>query len=305
MNSRLILSTKFQAPNTKQNRSTNSKKVSNLCFDFLNLFGIWNLEFGIFLLFFLLPNLIFSQNEIRKVENSTFQRGEFLKYKVYYDSWMTYYLTAGYGTLEIDPEPVSLNGRETYHVTLLGNSVGLFSFFYKVRDRFETYIDTQGLMPWKFIRSTHEGSYKREDEVLFDQLGSTAHSLRAVKEITPYVQDIVSAFYYMRTWNFDTAKVNDEYFLDFFLDDSLYHSKIIYLGREKMKTDFGELDCMKFKPMVASGDLFHEPYPAVLWVTDDNNKIPVLIRSAVFIGSVKIELVDYKGLRYPLGEKVQ
>jgi hypothetical protein len=269
------------------------------------LFGIWNFEFGIFLLFFLLPNLIFSQNDIRKIENATFQRGEFLKYKIFYDSWMTYYLTAGYGTLEIDSQPVNINGRETYHIKVLGNSAGLFNLFYKVHDRLETFIDEEGMMPWKFIRSTHEGSYKREDEVMFDHQNKKAHSMRAVKDITPYVQDIVSAFYYMRTWNFDTAKVNDEYFLDFFLDDSLYHSEIIFLGREKVKTDFGEISCMKFKPLVAVGELFQEPYPAELWVTDDKNKIPVLIRSAVFIGTVKIELVEYKGLRYPLGENVR
>ena len=243
--------------------------------------------------------LSFSQNEFRKVPNETFIPGEFLKYRVYYDSWMTANITAGYGTMEIDPLLITTNGRETYHITVTGNSVGLFSLFFKVRDRFETFVDTQGMMPLKFLRKTREGGYKRDDEVTFDHVRKTAVSKRAKKEITPYVQDIVSAFYYVRTWDFDTAEVNDAYYLDFFLDDSLYHSEIIFEGRGWVETEFGNIYCMKFKPKVAVGEIFQEPYPMELWVSDDRNKIPVMMRSAVFIGSVKIELVEYNGLRYP------
>lgn len=251
------------------------------------------------LLFFIIPILVLGQNEFRKVQNETFLPGEFLKYRVYYDSWMTSWMTAGYGTMEVDPKPERVNGRETYHITVKGNSAGLFTVFYKVRDRFESYIDKEGFMPLKFIRRTHEGGYVRDDEVTFDHIGQIAQSRRATEEIPPYVQDIVSAFYYVRTWNFDTAEVNDTYYLDFFLDDSLYHSEIIFLGREYVATDFGKIYCMKFKPRVAVGEIFQEPYPMELWVSDDRNKIPVLMRSAVFIGSVKIELVEHRGLRYP------
>lgn len=253
----------------------------------------------LFLLFFL-PIILLSQNSFRKVENETFMPGEYLKYRVFYDSWMTSWMTAGFGTTEIDSELVNTNGRETYHITVIGNSAGLFNIFFKVRDRFETYVDREGMMPLKFVRRTREGSYKKDDEVLFDHIREKAKSTRATKEITPYVQDIVSAFYYMRTWNFDTAEVNDAYYFDFFLDDSLYHSEVIFLGREWVNTDFGKIYCMKFKPLVAVGDVFKDPYPMELYVSDDRNKIPVLMRSAVFIGSVKIELVEYRGLRYPL-----
>jgi hypothetical protein len=250
-----------------------------------------------------LPLVAFGQNDYRKVENNAFQHGEFLKYRVFYDSWMTYWMTAGIGTTEIAPEPVIVDGRETYHITVHGNSAGVFNLFFKVRDRFESFVDKEGLMPLKFIRYTREGGYKKDDLVRFDHRYKKAYSTRKVKDITPYVQDIVSAFYYVRTWNFDTAKVNDRYLLDFFLDDSLYHGEIVFLGREKVKTDFGTLDCMRFKPRVAVGEVFADPYPMELWVTDDKNKIPVLMKSAVFIGSVKIELVEYRGLKWPLGSQ--
>ena len=118
------------------------------------------------------------------------------------------------------------------------------------------------------------------------------------------MQDIVSAFYYMRTIDFTNAEPNQEYMLDFFLDDSAYVSKIVYLGKEIVETKFGKFRCLKFKPMVAQGEIFHEPYPMVLWVTDDRNKAPILVKSAVIVGSVKIELIKIEGLKYPMDARL-
>lgn len=210
-------------------------------------------------------------------------------------------MTAGYGTIEVKPEQVEINGRPTYHIEVNGKSANVFNVFFKVHDKYETFVDEEALMPLKFIRYTREGGYKKDDTVYFDHENLKATSMRKVKDITKYIQDIVSAFYYVRTWDFDTAKVGDTWLVDFFLDDSLYHSQIVFQGRGRVKTDFGELKCMKFKPSVATGEVFTDPYPMELWVTDDKNKIPVLMKSAVFIGSVKIELIEYKGLKWPMG----
>lgn len=239
----------------------------------------------------------------RKVENISFNRGEFVRYRVYYDSWLTAWMTAGYGTMKVHEEPVVINERETYHIIVEGNSAGMFNWFYKVRDRFETFMDEEAMVPLKFIRRTREGSYVKDDDVIFDHGERYAQSRYKKKEIPLYVQDIVSAFYYLRNFEFDTAVANDEYFIDFWLDDSVYISRVIFEGREKIKTDYGEIMCMKFKPQVAVGEIFQQPYPMVLWVSDDKNKIPVLAKSGVFIGSVTIELHDYENLRYPLGQK--
>ena len=287
------MNSRFQIPDPRLSVKPNSLR-----------FRIWNLELGIILLLiFMFPGFLTGQENFRNVPNNTFQRGEFLKYRVFYDSWITYWMTAGYGTMEIAGEPVSVDGRDTYHIEVNGNSSGLFNLFYKVNDKFETFMDEEGLMPLKFIRYTREGGYKKDDTVFFDHAAGKAVSIRKTKDITPYVQDIVSAFYFVRNWDFDTARTGDKYYVDFFLDDSLYHSEIIFMGRQSVRTEFGKIRCMGFKPKVAQGDLFQEPYPMELWVTDDRNKIPVLMKSAVFIGSVKIELVEYSGLRYALGEK--
>ena len=259
--------------------------------------------FAIFYFFLVFILTVYPQ-PLRTVTNTTFQGGEFLKYRVFYDSWLTSWLTAGFGTMKVDDTDKKFNGRDTWHITVEGKSNGIFNLFMKVNDRFESYMDREGLYSHEFIRHTREGKFRLDDEVHFDYDSLKATSRRAVKPIPPHLQDIVSAFYYMRNMDFDTAKVNDEYYLNFFLDDSVYHSRIIFLGREYVETALGRFRCLKFKPQVAKGEVFQDPYPMVLWVTDDRNHIPVLGKSAVYVGSIMIELIEYSGLRYPLGAMV-
>jgi hypothetical protein len=170
----------------------------------------------------------------------------------------------------------------------------------KVEDRFESYLDKEALLPWKFVRRTHEGSYIKHDDVYFDYDKMTATSRQMERSIPGDLQDMVSAFYYMRTLDFDTAEAGDEYHIQFYLDDSLYNSRIVFLGREKVETELGVFPCLKFKPQVATGEVFTEQYPMVLWITDDKNKILVLGKSGVYVGSVTVELVKFSGLKHKL-----
>lgn len=252
----------------------------------------------------LLPAGMNAQELIRKVDEIPFQRGETGKYRVYYDSWITSGLSAGVGIISIKDDVKKFNGRNTFHLEVIGRSVGLFNWFFKVNDRFESYVDEEKIIPYHFIRRTQEGSFKYEDEVDFDHENGIAKSRRTEKAIPENVQDIVSAFYYMRTIDFTEAEAGDLFYLDFFLDDSAYVSKIIFEGREVVETHLGKFRCLRFKPMVAQGEIFQEPYPMTLWVTDDRNKAPVLGRSAVIVGSVKIELVEIEGLKYPMEAKL-
>jgi hypothetical protein len=254
--------------------------------------------------FLLFPVLMQAQDSIRYVDEIPFERGEFGKYRVYYDSWLTSGISAGVGLISIKEEVREFNGRPTFHFEVIGKSVGLFNWFFKVRDRFESFADEETIVPYHFIRRTREGSFEFDDDVDFDQENHIATSRRSVKPVPPNVKDIVSAFYYMRTIDFSDAVAGDEFYLDFYLDDSAYVSKIIFEGREVIETHLGRFRTLRFKPMVAQGEIFQEPYPMTLWVTDDRNKAPVLGKSAVIIGSVKIELVKIEGLKYPMEAKL-
>lgn len=243
---------------------------------------------------------VISQDTLRKIDNVPFQRGEVGKYRVFYDSWLTSGITAGVGTISVLNENKKFYGRDTYHVEVLAKSVGMFSWFFKVRDVYESWFDTEAIAPWKFYRHQREGGYEIKETVNFNQFEHWAQSDKKKVEVPPYCQDVVSGFYYMRTLDFSDAVANKEYYISFVMDDSVYHSKIMYLGKEVVKTRMGKFRCHKFKPMVAQGEVFDEPYPMTLWVTDDRNLVPVMGKSAVIIGSIKLELTEIEGLKYPM-----
>jgi hypothetical protein len=259
-----------------------------------------------YLLTILFGLLIITQTQgqhVRTVKNESFGRGEQLEFRVYYHSAITGNVTAGYGTITVTADNRKFNNRDTYHIVATGKSSNFFNMFFKVDDRFESYVDEEGIFPWLFTRRTREGGYKKDDVVNFYHFSGSAVSRKAITHIPVNVQDIISAFYFARTLDAATIKVGDIINLPFFLDDSVYFSKVRFFGRETIKTSIGRIKCLKLKPLMAKGNVFKEDYPMTLWVSDDNNKIPILAESAVIVGSVKMELIKFSGLLNPFSSK--
>ena len=258
------------------------------------------------LLTILLGLLIITQlpaQQARTVKNTSFGRGEKLNFKVYYHSVLTGNVTAGYGSILVTEDNRKFSNRDTYHIVATGKSSGFFNMFFKVDDRFESYIDEEGIFPWLFTRRTREGGYMKDDEVNFNHFRGSAVSRKGVTHIPINVQDIISSFYFARTLDATTIKPGDNINLPFFLDDSVYFSKVKYFGRETIKTSIGRIKCLKLKPLLAKGKVFKEDYPMTLWISDDGNKIPILAESAVIVGSVRMELISYSGLLNPFSSK--
>jgi len=250
--------------------------------------------------------LIFTQlpaQQVRIIKNSSFGRGEKLDFKVYYHSLITGNVTAGYGTIVVTGDNRKFNNRDTYHIIATGKSSGFFNLFFKVDDQFESYIDEEGIFPWMFTRKTHEGGYHKDDVVNFYHFTGSAVSLKKITRIPVNVQDIISSFYFARTLDAASIKVGDIINLPFFLDDSVYFSKVKFFGRETIKTSLGKIKCLILKPLLVKGKVFKEDYPMTLWVSDDSNKIPILAESEVIVGSVKMELTHYSGLLNPFISK--
>ena len=237
----------------------------------------------------------FSQ-ELKKIKNTAFIPGEYFKFSVYYDSHVTGKVTAGVATLEVKFEKPTVNGRSCYHVVAEGHTKGAFNLFFRVNDHFESNIDEEYLVPWTFSRKTREGDYSFDDEVKFNQFSGGFSSKRANKKMPVGTHDILSMFFFVRNNDFTNAKNGDTFPIEFMLDDSVYTSVIMYMGKEVVETDLGKFRCLHFKPMVVTGNVFSQSYPMDVWITDDKNHMPVLGESAVIIGALKIGLVEYKGL---------
>ncbi len=243
--------------------------------------------------YFLLALLIqgFSQNRI----NTAFEAGETLTYRIYYSSAIID-ATAGQATLVVNQSINHGTGDTVYHVTGNGYSKGLFDLFFTVRDTYESYFDKNTLLPDTFIRDTHEGSYSRYDFVTFNRKNLTAKTSRKTIAIPPKTFDIISAFYYMRTLTVADFNADSIYLINFYLDDSVYHSAIKYMGRDTLMVNNKKTPAIKLAPMMATGEVFADKYPMFVWVTDDKKHIPVFAKSKIIVGSVNVELIKSKNI---------
>ena len=241
---------------------------------------------------------------LRKVENKAFIPGEKLKYRVHYG-----FVDAGEAILEVKPKLKTHAGREVYHIVGTGRSLGAFDWFYKVRDRYETFIDTEAMVPWYFIRKVDEGGYKIDETMAFNHYKNsvTTESVRNKKdpvkgifEVPQGIQDMVSAFYFSRTIDLSNVKEGDIIPINAFIDNEIVPLNIRYEGKDVVKTRKGTFNTLKFKPMVQAGRVFKAKDEMTIWISDDANRIPVRVESAVIVGSIKMDLVDFENLANPM-----
>jgi len=240
----------------------------------------------------------------RTIQNTAFVRGEKLTFWVGFNSALTGNITGGKATLEVKDENKILSNRSTYHVVGEGKTTGFIELFYKVRDRYESYFDQDALISRQFIRRTRENKYKKDDLVIFRQEDLLAVSLTKIVSVPANMQDVISAFYYARTLDISNLEPGGIVHVPFFLDDSVYNSRVIFKGRETVETKLGKFRCIAFRPMVATGYAFDDPYPITIWLTDDANRVPILIESEQSVGRGRVELISYSGLANPITAKL-
>lgn len=233
---------------------------------------------------------------LRTVTNTAFKTGEKLVYRIHYG-----FVDAGEAVLEVKDSKWKFSGRDAYHVVGTGKSLGGFDWVFKVRDRYETYIDKQGMFPYRFIRNVEEGGYKIFQDYQFypSKSGLRTHEKQEYK--TPgFIQDLVSAFYYARTIDYSRAKVGDLFEITTFVDGEIFPLKIKYMGTEEIKLRKGKYRCMKFVPVIQQGRIWKSEDDLEVWVTADKNKIPILVKSELLVGSLKMEVVEYQNLKNPV-----
>jgi hypothetical protein len=232
-----------------------------------------------------------------EIRNTAFQNGEMITLKVFY-TVVGAYFGAGEATFTTAIE--KMGGKSVYHITGEGKTYNFYDNFFKVRDKYETYIDTGTLQPYRFIRNVYEGGYKKYENVTFNKSANSAVTDKGVYQVPGCVQDVLSAVYYSRNIDFNKYKPGDKISFSMFLDNELYEMYIRYLGKETIKTKYGKFRAVKFKPLLIKGTIFEGGEKMTVWVSDDRNHVPVRIESPISVGSVKIDMISYRNLRYPL-----
>ncbi len=230
---------------------------------------------------------------------SAFKIGEWLKFRIHYG-----FLNASYATLQVKSH--NLDGVPVYHVVGNGKTTGFASIFFKVDDTYESYFDKKDGRPYKFIRKIDEGGYTKDIEVNFDHNKDIAVLNDKKKDkkfnftIQEGIQDLVSAFYFLRN-NYKVEELVEGESIELNLlydDDGVFKFKLKYLGMEVLRTKYGKVECLRFRPYVQSGRVFKEQESLSLWVSNDGNRIPIRIQADLSVGSIKADLDGYNGLKH-------
>jgi hypothetical protein len=231
-------------------------------------------------------------------QNTAFKEGEVLTYRLHYGL-----INAGMAVLEVKPEVINVSGRKVYHIVGNGYTTGTTDWFFKVRDRYETYMDKDALLPWLFVRRVDEGGYKFSQDYTFNHYTKKVDIGNDEKyDIPNGVQDMVSAFYSARSLDLSNAKEGDVFSLTCFMDKEIWPMKIRFLGRETIDTDLGEVRCLKFRPIVQKGRVFKKDEDLNVWISDDKNHIPMRVKADILVGSLKMDITDAKNLLNPLNK---
>lgn len=245
-----------------------------------------------------------TKDRMRSHPNESFSTGEVLKYKVHYGP-----ITAAEAVIDISPEIHTVNDRACYKATVYGRTNSSFDLFIRVRDTWQSYIDTAAIVPQRSFRNIEEGNYRKRETVHFDHFANKAHVEKKKKskkvekqtyKITDNVQDIVSGFYYLRTLDFNKMRVGDKVNVQGFFDEEHFNMEVEFKGREVVSTKAGNIRAIKLVPRMPENKMFKGENSITVYLSDDKNKIPVLIQAEMFVGSVKVNLYDYKNLKNEL-----
>mgnify|MGYP001588788415 FL=1 len=243
-------------------------------------------------------SLFFLTAMVGQQKPTVFKSGEWLRYKMSYSG----FLRAGTAVLELSEK--DFNGKKVFYTKGTGWTSGAVKWFFKVEDRYESYFDKDTIKPYLFKRKINEGGYKKHRITSFNYKSNKAYVQdftlqKDTSVVFSRVQDMLSAFYYLRNYNVKNMKKGEEIGIDMFMDSQVYPFKLRFLGREILKTKFGTLKTMIFRPLVQSGRIFKAQESVTLWITDDENKIPVKLSADLSVGSLRADLEAYKGLANP------
>jgi len=224
--------------------------------------------------------------------------GEQLQYRVHYG-----FITAGEATMRLTDKFYFVNKKVCYRAEIIGNSTGAFSSIVKIRNVYGAYFDTTEFKPQKAFRSISENNYRKKEETYFDYSTNKANIKCEDKDpveisIFPNILDMVSGYYYLRVQNYEGLAKRDTIRLKGIFENKTYDFKILYLGKETIKTKFGKAESFVISPIMPENSLFRGDYPIRMWISDDGNRIPLKVEAELMLGSVELDLTGYSNLKY-------
>ncbi len=250
--------------------------------------------------------VITSQKAIPTSATASFGTGEQLEYKVNFGIFHV-----GKAITKIDQKVYTINSKPCYKVDAWGETSDWISWVTRVKDNWGGYLDTTSLVPQVGYRKIEEGNARKNEYTTYDHNKRKAEVKVMNKETGVYDnpkyydipkngRDLVSGFMYLRVIDFAKVKVGDTVTMSGFYEDTAYKLNIVYQGKDNVKTKIGKIPCYKLLPLMPDNKLFDGKNAVTVWLSEDDNKIPVKIQAKMFVGHTGLELTSFKGLRNQL-----
>lgn len=235
------------------------------------------------------------------------QHGELLTYKISYG-----FLTIGEATITTSEHVYRLGEEACYKVDISGRTTGAVGWVARVDDKWGAYLRKTDLLPLKGYRIVRENNYKRDETTFFDHQEKQIRYLRYDHKAQKYqeaqlftftetVRDLIGAYHYLRQLDYDQMSKGDTIRVAGFFEDEFYHFKVLYQGREKIKTEFGSVKALKLVPVMPNNKVFDGENSISLWLSDDDNRIPLKAEANMFIGKAGCDIISYTNLKSNLG----
>ncbi len=235
--------------------------------------------------------------------NDVFEHGERIVYKVYYTLSFVW-IAAGKVVFEVKDK------GDHYHITASGRTLKSYDWIFKVRDYYDSFIEKSTLRPTRTVRKVHEGKYRLYDDVRYQHQDAIALSNKGKSKAEAQLEeialngcthDILSSIYTMRNLDFGDIPTGTKVPFNIYIDRKIYDLKIVYEGVNEQKRikGLGQTNTLLFKPELVVGNVFKDNDGMNIWVSNDENRIPLMIESPISVGKVRAVLREHKGLKYP------
>jgi hypothetical protein len=246
------------------------------------------------------------------VNKVPYKGGEVLNFQAFYN-WGFIWIHAGDVQFRVNDK--SYRSQPVFQLEATGNSLKSYDWLYKVRDKFQSFVDKETLQPYFFERNTQEGGYKAFEQYFFEYPQKKIYGTienndvpfrRDTLKLTSCTFDVISAVYFCRSMDFNHFKINDRIPITTLIDNKVYNLYFRYLGKEVIESkDKKKYRCFKFSALMVEGTIFKGGEDINVWVTDDDNRVPILVEAKILVGSVKAYFSGASNLKYPLNSLVK
>ncbi len=243
-----------------------------------------------------------------------FQHGEKMDFVLHY-KWGAINADVGHGSVSLDS--LTYNGLPAFRCSVFGKTTKLFDLFFKVRENFDSWFTREGLRPLRFTRDTYEGGYEAKNTynyywnapeplILADVYTSSRGKKTVQLPLTPCTFDLPALFYFSRNMDFDVIEPGRKYPMTFAIDDEIFNVYFILYGRETIRVKgIGKVKTIKFAAKLLEGEVFKGEEDMFIWVTDDENRLPVYFEAPLRVGCATGRMTGYEGLKHPFDALVE